>query len=532
MNIIEASQDPQLFGPWFAAPTWVAWFTFLKTLFGLPFTGDDEIIYERHTHRTTRPLAPFREAWVVVGRRGGKSLVAALIAVFLACFKDYSQYLAAGEIATIAVIAADRKQARTILRYIRGFLELPMLRRLVISDKQESIELKGRVMIEVHTASFRSVRGYTFAAVICDEVAYFRTDDSAAADSELVAAVRPAQATIPNSLLIGISSPHARKGHLHQMYERHFGKHSPVLIWQGTTQQMNGSIDPAIIEQAMEEDEAAARAEYFAEFRRDLESFVSREAVDACKIPGRIELPPLSDVSRVGFIDPAGGSGADSMTAGIAHSRSDGKIILNCVREIRPPFSPEAAVTEFSEVLKAYGVTSVFGDRWGGEFCRELFLKHGINYKISEKTKSDIYLALLPLLNSGRIELLDNQRLISQLLNLERRTSRVGKDSVDHPSGAHDDLINAAAGAITHASKPKIVLGVIEYEKMLAAGIQSSKTTSQNTNCPECNSIAIAIIYGTKRCSNCGHQWDDKAKVNPAFTRKDITENHFMRRMR
>jgi hypothetical protein len=55
---------------------------------------------------------------------------------------------------------------------------------------------------------------------------------------------------------------------------------------------------------------------------------------------------------------------------------------------------------------------------------------------------------LLPLLNSGRVELLGSRRLVAQLVGLERRVSRGGKDCIDHAPGAHDDLANSAAGAL------------------------------------------------------------------------------------
>ena len=61
--------------------------------------------------------------------------------------------------------------------------------------------------------------------------------------------------------------------------------------------------------------------------------------------------------------------------------------------------------------------------------------------------RSELYLALLPLLNSGKVDLLDNPRLVSQLCGLERRTARSGKDSIDHAPGQHDDIANAVAGA-------------------------------------------------------------------------------------
>ena len=54
---------------------------------------------------------------------------------------------------------------------------------------------------------------------------------------------------------------------------------------------------------------------------------------------------------------------------------------------------------------------------------------------------------LLPHIDSTGVDLLDLPRLTTQLVSLERRTARGGKDSVDHGPGGHDDLCNAAAGA-------------------------------------------------------------------------------------
>jgi hypothetical protein len=51
------------------------------------------------------------------------------------------------------------------------------------------------------------------------------------------------------------------------------------------------------------------------------------------------------------------------------------------------------------------------------------------------------------------VDLLDNDRLVTQLTSLERRTSRGGRDSIDHAPGAHDDLANAMAGALVTAYK-------------------------------------------------------------------------------
>jgi hypothetical protein len=94
-----------------------------------------------------------------------------------------------------------------------------------------------------------------------------------------------------------------------------------------------------------------------------------------------------------------------------------------------PPFSPEAVTNEFATLLKSYHISLVRGDRYAGEFPRELFRKHSIACRCAEKTKSDIYRDLLPALNSGTIILPRSDRLVKQLVGLERRTTRGGRDS-------------------------------------------------------------------------------------------------------
>ena len=170
--------------------------------------------------------------------------------------------------------------------------------------------------------------------------------------------------------------------------------------------------------------------------------------MDDAVAPGRYELFPVSGVSYFGFVDPSGGS-SDSMTLAIAHREKDGRAVLDAVRERRPPFSPEDVTSEFAKLLKAYRVRNVVGDRYGGEWPREQFRAYQIEYKLAEKTKSEIYRDALPGLNSGKFELLDHPRLAAQICGLERRTARGGRDSIDHPPGQHDDLANSALAALS-----------------------------------------------------------------------------------
>jgi hypothetical protein len=447
ISIFDACSDPALFARWFRdRKTWAAWFTFLRALFGLTMTEEDLSLYARCTGRSEPPVGGVREAWLIVGRRGGKSLTLALVAVFLATFVDWSPYLTPGERGTIMVIATDRRQARTIFRYITALLrQVPLLAALIQRETSDTIDLSNGITIEILTASFRTVRGYTLVAALCDELAFWRSEESANPDTEIISAIRPAMATIPGAMLLCASSPYARRGALWNAFRQHFGKSSPVLVWKADTRTMNPTVPLSFIEEAYDADPAHAAAEYGAEFRTDVETYVAREVVDAAVVIGRRELPPIRGIHYVAFTDPSGGS-ADSMTLAIAHRDKDGRAIIDAVRERRPPFAPESVVYEFAELMKSYRIPTVIGDRYGGEWPRERFRVNGILYEIAEKPKSDFYRDLLPFLNSGRVELLDHPRLLTQLCGLERRTSRSGKDSIDHAPGGHDDIANSVAG--------------------------------------------------------------------------------------
>lgn len=449
MNILQAILDPNLFRPWFKRlEDWTAWLAFLAALFALPMSADQVEAYRRHTGMAETPSQAFSEAWLVIGRRGGKSFIMALVAVFLATFRDYRQYLQPGERATVPVVAADRKQARVIFRYIRAMVTgIPMLARLVERESQDSFDLTNGVTIEVGTASSRSTRGYTYAAVLCDEIAFWPTDDAAEPDYAILDAIRPGMATIPGAMLICGSSPYARRGALWDAHRRYFGKDgAPVLVWQGSTQEMHPGINKQVIVDAYQRDPASATAEYGAQFRTDVESLLTREAIADNIEDGVLERPFQRRRAYKAFVDPSGGS-ADSFTLAIAHNEDDAPV-LDLVREVKPPFSPEAVAKEFAEVVKSYGLRSVTGDRYGGEWPREQFRKHGVTYDLAEKTRSELYLALVPKINSKACRLLDLPKLETQLIGLERRTSRGGRDNIDHAPGGHDDVANAVAGAI------------------------------------------------------------------------------------
>jgi hypothetical protein len=140
------------------------------------------------------------------------------------------------------------------------------------------------------------------------------------------------------------------------------------------------------------------------------------------------------------------------MTLAIGH-RDSNSVVVDALREQRPPFSPEFVVAQFASLLKTYHIYRVEGDAFGGEFARELFKKCDISYEVAKKPKSLLYSDhLLPMLNSGRVDLLDHPRAIGQIVGLECHTARAGRDKIDHAPGGHDDLSNAIAGLVARVA--------------------------------------------------------------------------------
>ncbi len=459
ISYADACLDPQLFGPWFSADSWATWRVLDKALFGEPLDDLERAMFKELTGRDSAPTEPAEEAWIIAGRRSGKDVKAASIAVYLATIAaeafQFQRYLAPGERGVVQLLAVDRNQATICLGYLKAMFQQRLFASLVDRELPDGLELTNRLAIEITTNDKRRVRGRTVVASVLDEIAFWLSDEgnTSSPDTAVYDALKPAMATIPGAMLIAISSPYARKGLLWKKYRAHYGQDGSTLVVKAPTWIMNPTLSrtEGFIAKAYQDDPHAAAAEFGAEFRSDVSGFIEYDVIDAVTLHGTRELEPRGSTTYFGFCDPSGGS-KDAMTLGIAHLEAGSDTaVLDCLREIRPPFKPTDVVAEFCGTLRAYGISAVTGDRYAGEWVVSAFAEHGIVYEHSERSRSEIYLELLPALNSGSVQLLDNPRLLTQLVGLERRTSRTGRDTVDHTPGAHDDLANAAAGALVLA---------------------------------------------------------------------------------
>lgn len=450
MNIVEAFTDENLLRSHFRdLSTWENWMMVLKSIFALELTDEEKIIFKQLTGREAPPKKQVEEAWIIAGRRAGKSFTIALVGVYLACFRSYAAYVSPGERVIVIIVSCDRRQSRVIFNYVLAALEsVPMLKAMIDRQDSESIDLSNGVTIEIVTNSFRSLRGFTIGAAILDEVAYWRSEFSANPDGEVLNAIRPAMATVPGGLILAIGSPYRRAGVMYETWKSHYGKDdSPVLVVQATSQQLNPTIPQSIIDRAVEADSIAAQAEWFATFRSDLAALFDLDLIERAVEPGRRERAPAQHVTYRAFCDLSGAR-SDAFTLAIGHCENE-RLVLDVIRGVRPPFSHAAVIEEYAAVLKTYRCFSVTGDRWGGDWPRAEFAKHDITYYVSERTASELYLESVHLFTTGIVDLLDCQALTLELMQLERRTGRSGRDSVTHPPNGHDDHANSCCGVLS-----------------------------------------------------------------------------------
>ena len=177
----------------------------------------------------------------------------------------------------LPIMAASTVQATQAFNFVSGiFTTAESLKGLLENETNDTISLASGVDITIRPASFRTIRGMTALAAIGDEIAFWRADDSANPDTEILRALRPALATT-GGLLAAISSPHAKRGELYTTFKRHFGPagHPSILVAKAPSRTMNPSLSQRVVDRAYEEDPEAASAEYGAEFRGDLAIFVA-----------------------------------------------------------------------------------------------------------------------------------------------------------------------------------------------------------------------------------------------------------------
>ncbi len=421
---------------------WRAWLAFGRAVYGLPLERADLELYQRCTGRAAPREGGTHEAVAVVGRQAGKTRFASALVAYEAAMRPPVRD---GHLYALLLAQDHRAAVRTAFAYLCAIFDASeALRGLVVARTTDTLELENGVRVAAYPCRPAAIRGLRACVAVADELAYFRSSEMLPQDAEMLRALRPTLATTGGRLVI-LSSPYGQSGALWELHRRHFGRNdAPVLVWQASAPVMHSDLPADYLARMEQDDPEAYRSEVLGEFRAGLSTLLDPEAIAACVVAGRRELPPVTGLRYEAFADPSGGR-ADAFTVGIGH-RDGERAVVDVLRAWRAPFNPSGVVAEAAALLRDYRVSRVTGDRFAGEWPREACRAHGITYEVARLPKSDLYLALVAHVNAGRLELVDDADLLRELRGLERRRGPSGRDRVDHRPGSHDDRANAVAG--------------------------------------------------------------------------------------
>ena len=438
--------------------------TFLKSLYGLELDAAELEFYCRATGRKTYLAREHREITAIIGRRGGKTRLAALIAVYEAT-RDHK--LPRGERAFILVIAPVLKQAQIAFRYIRKYMNLsPELSNLVVKVRKSEIELRNGITIACQPCSQITVRGDSVICAICDELGFWKHEETAAnPEREVIAALRPAMATLTNTKLIKISTPCRKEGILwHDFQER---ESLPYPVWQASSKEMNPTIPDEFLKDAERENKEGFRREYLAEFTDSLVGWITWELLEPCVMRGCREFPRVSHGTYVAAVDPAF-SHSDFGFAILHRSDNEHITVAFAARWTgtqNAPLNLESVSFQINDVLQRFGINSLVGDQHCFPILRQHFEKSGLFYRefrLVDHSRASIFGNLRQLIAQQKISFVDEPELLRQLRSLEEIRTPHGNTDIRPPRSSKDDMAIAVAVAAFELSRvPQCSIGPI-----------------------------------------------------------------------
>jgi hypothetical protein len=267
----KALSDAALLGDALRGPSWETWRVLLIAAVGEPLKPAEREIFKRFTGgRNVEPGEMVDTFLAVSGRRSGKTTAMAALVVYLSCLCDWAEDLSLGERGVALYLAPATVQAERAFRFTRTFIKnSPLMRKLIVGETAETIELSNGIDLAIEAANWRHVRGATCIAVCLDECAYLQSAvESANRDEDLLTALRPSLVTTGGPMLL-ISSPGIDVGVVHSVHRRHYGPQGDrlMLVVQSDSKSLNPRLSQARIDREYAEDPVASEAEWGGRFR-------------------------------------------------------------------------------------------------------------------------------------------------------------------------------------------------------------------------------------------------------------------------
>jgi Terminase large subunit, T4likevirus-type, N-terminal len=405
----------------------------------------------------------YREVVLALGRRSGKNLLGAIVALHDALFRDLRRYLRTNEKRYIVAVAANREQAGLTLDYVRQLLEGSPLREALLEETADELTLRqpgtgALVGIKTMPCSARAGRGLAISTLLLDECAHWISDSDGFQTAERVhAALAPSTAQFgPDGRLLYLSTPWGRAGLFYTLFERAgSGAHADMLAITAPSWEMNPKLGEDFFERERAKDPELFRGEYGAEFLASGAQFLPHERIEAAIDDERFELPATELRGAVAGIDAAWASDPFALAI-VGREETDPRMLrVAAVRSWRPPKGDELSIgvlDEIAALCRSYNVGQVVCDQYCSAPVRQLLGQRGISareHTMTAPSKTGIFSTLKAKLLAGELELYREKQLLEELARVEAVYGG-GSASIRLPrvAGSHCDMAQALAQAV------------------------------------------------------------------------------------
>lgn len=426
---------------------------------------------------------------LIVGRRGGKSTIASIIALYSTIKVNWKPFLTKTPVATVLVLSHSVDFSEEILSILKDMVEAsPILNRLRDPKKKNTSKIfhlkvpfllpnnkiqYSRVRVKVGAASKRTTRGSAICTLLCDEIAFWNlAEDAADPDTEILRAVRPALAQFgKHGTIIKLSSPGIKQGVLYDEWLRREALKQDLIQFKAPSWVWNTIIPVDWFKEELRTDPDGFDTEIRANFVDSISNFILPEFVDMCILKGINFIAPTDEkgVTYSAAIDAAFKKDRFAFAV-VAHNenRVTTHVIKYWEGTKKKPVQAFEVAEYIRNVCKEFGLSEVTGDQHSFQPLREIFQQYGINLVENTFTltyKKKIYFGLKRLIHNRQMDLLDIPLLAKEIKELQVEQTSTGQIRIGHPIGGSDDLSDSLAvasyKALEKAGVVQIVMGHI-----------------------------------------------------------------------
>lgn len=444
---------------------------------------------------------------LIVGRRGGKTTCAAILAIFCAIKMNWKPYLKKTPAATVAILSHSKEFSEEVLELIKQLIEdSPVLARLIDRTKKHTqntfnltipfIEMvKGekkivysRVVIKVGAASKKTIRGKAICALLCDEIAFWNLDEtSAERDEDILRAARPALLQFgDHGLLIKLSSPGIKQGVLYDEYNKRNELPANYITLKAPSWVWNTILMAKDFLTEYQVDPAGFDCEYRANFVDSISNFILPEFVDLCTQRGVKFLTPeakTKDMMYAAALDAAFKSDRFAFTLlGWDGHKLKQYIVKTWQGSRKSPVKSSEVATYIQSVLKEYKLSRVYADQYAFQPLKEIFDQHNITLEETTFTntfKKKIYFSLKNHIHNQTLDLLDYDIQTNEIKQLQVEQTTTGTIRIGHPPGGKDDCADVIAIASYLLSEKANAMGIADTAE-IATGSGYGVATDNN----------------------------------------------------